>query len=164
MQPTFSMADYGNQPFVVLKHDEWERCYMEFVNNPDSHPLGPLVWHIEPLKRFKEQPPRNYHWKLLEVFRNQEDALAFLEKEYDRQEVTLRKLLQDKELGSSCSRFDIFKRDGYKCQICGRSPSEDGVKIEVDHKIPRSKGGSSSPSNLWTLCFDCNRSKRAKDL
>ena len=60
-------------------------------------------------------------------------------------------------------RFNIFKRDNYCCQICGRNV-RDGVKLEVDHKIPVSKGGKSILSNLWTLCFDCNRGKRTEAL
>lgn len=60
-------------------------------------------------------------------------------------------------------RFLVLKRDHYRCQICGRT-AQDGVKLEVDHKIARSKGGSDDLSNLWTLCFDCNRGKRDKSL
>lgn len=56
-------------------------------------------------------------------------------------------------------RFEIFKKDNYKCQICGASVKEDGVKLEVDHKIPKSRGGTDDKSNLWTLCFNCNRGK-----
>ena len=29
-----------------------------------------------------------------------------------------------------------------------------------DHLVIASKGGSDDPSNLWALCFDCNRGKR----
>lgn len=60
-------------------------------------------------------------------------------------------------------RFAIFKRDKYRCQICGRS-AHDGVTLEVDHRVPRAKGGSDNPANLWTLCFDCNRGKSDSDL
>ena len=62
-------------------------------------------------------------------------------------------------------RFDVFKKDGYKCRICGTSP-EDGsnVKLEIDHIVPLSKGGDNRRENLWTLCFECNRGKAAKDL
>jgi len=53
-------------------------------------------------------------------------------------------------------RFQVFKRDQYTCQLCGKS----GVPIEVDHCVPRKKGGSDKMENLQTLCFDCNRGKR----
>ena len=53
-------------------------------------------------------------------------------------------------------RFLVFKRDRYKCRVCGRS----GVELEVDHKVPVAQGGSDALGNLQTLCFDCNRGKR----
>jgi hypothetical protein len=53
-------------------------------------------------------------------------------------------------------RFFIFKRDRYRCRICGRS----GIELEVDHKVPVAQGGSNALDNLQTLCFDCNRGKR----
>lgn len=60
-------------------------------------------------------------------------------------------------------RFEILKRDSYCCQICGKS-AKDGVKLEVDHKLAVTNGGTNDPANLWTLCFDCNSGKRAGDL
>ena len=59
-------------------------------------------------------------------------------------------------------RYDILKRDGFKCQICGRSSEEDGVKLHVDHIIPISKGGKTTWDNLRTLCQDCNLGKSNK--
>lgn len=58
-------------------------------------------------------------------------------------------------------RYDILKRDNYKCQICG-STVQDGVKLHVDHIIPISKGGKTVPSNLRTLCDRCNIGKSDK--
>jgi hypothetical protein len=60
-------------------------------------------------------------------------------------------------------RFRVLKRDGYRCQLCGAT-AQDGVRLEIDHKVPRAKGGSSELVNLWTLCFPCNRGKRDEDL
>ena len=62
---------------------------------------------------------------------------------------------------SLSKRFDVFTRDNYKCRICGRS-AQDGALLEVDHIIPKSKGGSDKTENLQTLCFECNRGKRNK--
>ncbi|MCP5245714.1 MAG: HNH endonuclease [Burkholderiales bacterium] len=54
-------------------------------------------------------------------------------------------------------RFNIFKRDGFKCQYCGSTPPS--VVLEVDHINPVSNGGNNDPINLITACFDCNRGK-----
>ena len=59
-------------------------------------------------------------------------------------------------------RFEVFKRDSFKCQYCGKSAPD--VVLEVDHIIPVSKGGDNDISNLITACFDCNRGKRDKKL
>lgn len=64
---------------------------------------------------------------------------------------------------SQSLRYDILKRDGFRCVLCGRSAREHGVDLEVDHIIPVSKGGKTEPDNLRTLCKDCNRGKRDKD-
>lgn len=47
-----------------------------------------------------------------------------------------------------------------RCAMCGRTPSEDHVKLHVDHKIPRSLGGTDDPDNLQALCSDCNEGKK----
>ena len=54
-------------------------------------------------------------------------------------------------------RFEVFKRDGFKCQYCGKSSPK--VVLEVDHIIPKNKRGGDNPENLTTSCFDCNRGK-----
>lgn len=62
---------------------------------------------------------------------------------------------------SDSLRYDILKRDGFKCTICGAS-AQDGAKLHVDHIIPVSKGGRTIKSNLRTLCSDCNLGKSDK--
>jgi len=58
-------------------------------------------------------------------------------------------------------RYNVLKRDGFRCCICGAT-AKDGVKLEVDHIVPVSKGGKSTMDNLQTLCERCNRGKRDK--
>jgi len=76
------------------------------------------------------------------------------------------KAKQDKEKRSRhippSVRVSVLHRDSYKCVFCGRSAK--AVQLEVDHIVPFSKGGSNDPSNLQTLCFDCNRGKGARRL
>lgn len=55
-------------------------------------------------------------------------------------------------------RYQILRRDNYECRLCGRSAKE-GADLEVDHIVPVARGGDNHPSNLWTLCFECNRGK-----
>lgn len=62
---------------------------------------------------------------------------------------------------SQSVRYDILKRDNFRCRLCGRS-AKDGIELEVDHIIPISKGGTSDLKNLQTLCRDCNRGKGSK--
>ncbi len=40
---------------------------------------------------------------------------------------------------SKSTRINVFERDDYTCQICGRNVKEDGVKLELDHIYPVSK-------------------------
>ena len=54
-------------------------------------------------------------------------------------------------------RFDVFKRDDFQCQYCGRRSPD--VILEVDHIIPKKKGGKDEFENLVTSCFECNRGK-----
>lgn len=59
-------------------------------------------------------------------------------------------------------RFEIFKRDSFACQYCGRTPP--AAILEVDHVIAVSKGGTNDDENLLTSCFECNHGKAARDL
>ena len=55
-------------------------------------------------------------------------------------------------------RFEVFKRDSFKCQYCGQHAPN--VILQVDHINPVSKGGKNNIMNLITSCFDCNSGKR----
>ncbi|GAB3801495.1 HNH endonuclease [Virgibacillus kimchii] len=58
---------------------------------------------------------------------------------------------------SKKARFEVFKRDSFKCQYCGNTSPD--VILEVDHIKPVSDGGTNDITNLITACFDCNRGK-----
>ena len=51
----------------------------------------------------------------------------------------------------------VSRRDNYVCQIC-HNPIPD-EKINFDHIIPWSKGGSSDESNIRLLCERCNKAR-----
>lgn len=54
-------------------------------------------------------------------------------------------------------RFEVFRRDSYRCQYCGRAAPE--YPLHVDHIVPWSKGGETSIENLVTSCRECNLGK-----
>ena len=58
-------------------------------------------------------------------------------------------------------RYDVLKRDSFRCMICGRS-AQDGAILHIDHVLPISKGGKTEYANLRTLCRDCNQGKSDK--
>jgi Restriction endonuclease len=60
------------------------------------------------------------------------------------------------------TRFEVFKRDDFSCQYCGRKSPE--VVLEVDHIVPVAGGGADDVVNLRTSCWDCNRGKSDKPL
>jgi HNH endonuclease len=70
-----------------------------------------------------------------------------------------------REVRKLSSRFVILQRDKFRCRICGVAASDGAhVRLEVDHIIPRKKGGKDTAENKWVLCFECNRGKGTKDL
>ena len=54
-------------------------------------------------------------------------------------------------------RIEVWRRDGGKCARCGSRE-----KLEYDHIVPISKGGSNTTRNIELLCEKCNRSKGSK--
>lgn len=60
-------------------------------------------------------------------------------------------------------RYEVLKRDGFRCVKCGRSPAtETGVILHIDHIHPWAKGGETTIENLQTLCSKCNLGKSDK--
>ena len=59
-------------------------------------------------------------------------------------------------------RFEVLKRDGFKCTYCGEGPPD--VVLVVDHVIPVAKGGGNEEGNLTTACKPCNQGKAARQL
>jgi hypothetical protein len=59
-------------------------------------------------------------------------------------------------------RFEVFKRDGFRCVYCGATPVTG--PLHADHVVPVVAGGKNTPSNIVTSCAACNLGKAAVPL
>lgn len=59
-------------------------------------------------------------------------------------------------------RFEVFKRDAFTCQYCGRTPPH--VVLQVDHIVAVVAGGENRRENYATACAECNIGKGARPL
>lgn len=55
------------------------------------------------------------------------------------------------------NRENLFDRDGYRCQYCGNH--FEAGHLNMDHVIPRDRGGRTSWENIVTSCISCNSRK-----
>lgn len=98
------------------------------------------------------------HWEKPRKFDLCLDCLSKLYLKYVAEiEKENEKLIVNRKVISEELRSKIFERDDWKCVYC-----ENKITLEIDHKIPFSKGGTTNLDNLQTICKKCNSKKRAK--
>lgn len=55
-------------------------------------------------------------------------------------------------------RMKVLKRDGYRCVVCGRRPTDHSdLELHVHHVIPWRMHGPTAEENLVTLCGTCHK-------
>lgn len=55
------------------------------------------------------------------------------------------------------SRINVFGRDNFTCQYCHEQPGT--ASLTYDHVLPKSRGGTTSWTNIVTCCIECNWQK-----
>jgi len=129
-----------------------------FQNNPNkdiSHPEV-VAWA---LKTFNERTGRIFADPDRGIRKlHQEGQLVKVKKGVYRYDPSLVKK-RDLEDFSSAMKKEIFKRDGYKCVMCGKGPA-DGVEIHADHIKAKDLGGKAVLENGQTLCSAHNFLKK----
>ena len=68
--------------------------------------------------------------------------------------VRLLRLIRPKRPEVKFSRQNIYLRDNFRCQYCGRR--ESSAELNLDHVTPRSLGGQTTWENIVTCCITCN--------
>lgn len=132
------------------------------------------------LEYFKKNPKRDirhpeivdwvveeYKKRTGKVFRDPDRAIRKLSQQgylikvskgvykYDPDFVNRREL----EEFTPAQKEEIFKKDNYKCVICGRGKA-DGIEIQADHIKPKELGGKAEIENGQTLCAQHNFQKK----
>jgi 5-methylcytosine-specific restriction endonuclease McrA len=91
-----------------------------------------------------------------EILQNGRGVVRTPSRTYERPSVIrLRYMVHRPRPHVRLSKREIFRRDGFRCQYCGR-PS---AHLTLDHVIPRYRGGVHTWENLVSACPPCNRRK-----
>lgn len=157
ISPLFDMISSENwQGLSLKKQYQCEKIEKELFKSYTLMPTTEIKIRI--IKEYTSPMGQNHYEE--EFVYSQNNVLNFLErvKEIEKNRDTSR---YQRSLLTPSMRYDVLKRDSFRCTICG-STANDGASLEVDHIIPVSKGGKTEPSNLRTLCHNCNAGKSDK--
>lgn len=72
--------------------------------------------------------------------------------------IVLFKYIDEKYFTIPCTSKNVMARDNNKCQYCGVSSEK--KNLNIDHVVPRSKGGKTEWNNVVTSCLSCNQAKK----
>lgn len=142
-------------PAFIKKH------YMKEFMEQTGIELSPIEVPY-PLYRFEYVSAGGNSSQHTDVRLNGETLDALVE-ELNRKIKWRQSVAGQRALMTSRLRTQIKERDRYTCRQCGVSVSQEPhLLIEVDHIMPVSRGGLTTPENLQALCWRCNRVKSNK--
>lgn len=129
-----------------------------FQKHPKKNlPHAPVVdWVTEQYLKEHPEPPRD-PWRAIRKL-HQEGKLIKVKKGSYRYDPDYIKETELSDFPQE-TKNEFFKRDNYKCVVCGRGP-KDGVEICADHIKAKDKGGDNSINNGQTLCTEHNLMKK----
>jgi ATP adenylyltransferase len=145
-----------------LSYDETQIDYYKKITN--LMPFKYLSKHLNEVRKSKD----NYFFEDFDLNENQKDELIVLC--YEKLQNYIKKRGVKKIFGhrtlasgiiSGSIRYKVLLRAKNRCESCGITNKEKA--LEVDHIIPRSKGGKDELSNFQALCYTCNSQKSNKD-
>lgn len=117
----------------------------------------PVVdWVTEQWLKSHRTPPRD-PWRAIRAL-HQKGLLIKVRKGVYRYDPTA---VKERELEDFTpeQKEEIFRRDNYRCVICGRG-RHNGYEIHADHIIPKDLGGKAEVANGQTLCSIHNFRKK----
>lgn len=84
-----------------------------------------------------------------------DEWMEFHRRPRERYPVVRTRFTEDRIPISKGVRIAVLLRDEFTCRLCWQV----GGRLEVDHIIPWSAGGSDDPTNLRATCFECNQTR-----
>ena len=158
---------YHNRKYLK----EYNKEYLNILNSINYNKLK-KYYLKKLLNKIKLKPKINFSLKIKVIYKNYnvysiytyDELLLLVKKLKDvklRKELKRKFMKQERSKMSNSLRYDVLKRDNFKCCVCGYG-SLDNVKLHVDHIIPVSRGGKTKLDNLQTLCDRCNLGKSDK--
>ena len=141
----FTKADAKAWESSIAVEENRKKTYLPFVTATDLDTIR---------KDFKELASNPYN-TVADIF---DSAMEVLQLHFRFKDVmSLAKAKKDNEYIRPKLRMEVLDRDKSTCQICGAQAPE--VKLELDHIIPRIRGGLTELRNLRVLCKTCNLGK-----
>lgn len=127
---------------------------IEYELDSDGNPLFDKVINMRPVSwsEWITLPIREWDLTISGANRKYRVPTVLVAVNYDK--------MPRKEFNDNPSNESIFARDNYTCQITGQKLSKD--ELNVDHVIPRSRGGDEGWENKVTCRKDLNSKKGNK--
>lgn len=133
--------------------------------NADFTPLSIIHWKKAVMWHMRYENNNRYGIDIIDFYKN-DHINGVNNKKYPIPAVArTKRFFRQTNQSLMFSRKNIFLRDGYMCQYCGKQ--YDTNNLTYDHVIPKSKWNNSglSPTcwtNIVTACVQCNRKKGDK--
>ena len=136
------------------------------VLNADYTPVRIVSWQKALQIYYKYQNSKKYSVEIVDFYKNDFIAGANNKKYPVPAVVKISKYRNVRYEDVKFSRRNVFIRDDFTCQYCGKKHNEN--ELTRDHVVPRSKWTKKSSSTVWTniitACRPCNTRKGNKTL
>ena len=163
----YSDDDYFENLLKVWTHYGRQPIYREMDQSPSSIPSGAYeskwgTW-TKALLAFIDRVNSDVEGGDSQPGRPKTEESRVVRRSSRRVKNPPQRNAEDQRTISLGLRYDVLRRDRFRCVIDGASPATDPqCQLHVDHIIPFSKGGKTVKENLQTLCMKCNLGKSDK--